>query len=230
MDFISKNHRSLSFIVYCCNHITHTKNKMKYFQTIQRLYRLMGISSSQQNNQNASFNVGNFGFLLLMVCSLIQSTGFLLYGAKSVSEYGTSCYASVTLLGIISSYTLLILKRKKTFTVIENFDTFIETSRWKCIFIKANWRNEEIFKSKFNFKGFVSANQRSVFNKTHDRIEQISQFFYSVLMKFSYPANMLPPLAITLTNYFVLNLGDDSFFLPFPTMYEERIKTSQHWF
>lgn len=59
---------------------------------------------------------------------------------------------------------------------------------------------------------------RITYSELSQQIEWASELFFTVLMKISYPANMVPALVLTYVNYFVLDLGDDSFYLPFPTM------------
>lgn len=53
-------------------------------------------------------------------------------------------------------------------------------------------------------------------------IEYICELFYLALLKISIPTIMLCALIVTLINFFILDLGDDAYYLPFPTMYVKR--------
>lgn len=66
----------------------------------------------------------------MMISSFIQSIGFLLDGAETVFESGTSFYATITSLLVIAAYVTHIGRRAEIFTSIEKFDAFIE--RCKC--------------------------------------------------------------------------------------------------
>lgn len=50
-------------------------------------------------------------------------------------------------------------------------------------------------------------------------IERISKYLYILLIKITPIGMMLPNLLITFGNYFVLNLGDESYFLALPLLY-----------
>lgn len=100
---------------------------MNFFQTVQNLYQLMGIYSPQQHD--SSSNVKIYSFLLSMIGSFIQSTGFLLNKAVSVSDYGTSFYASVTSLAVITGYAMQIWRRVHIFNLIKKYDAFIEKGK-----------------------------------------------------------------------------------------------------
>lgn len=100
---------------------------MKYFQTTRKLYELSGIFSPQQQ-QDSSLSVQIHIFFIVMILSFIQTIEVLFIAAKSIFEYGTSFYAAVTLLLMISSYALNAWNRMKMFTIIEKFDAFIEKS------------------------------------------------------------------------------------------------------
>ena len=52
-----------------------------------------------------------------------------------------------------------------------------------------------------------------------EKIEQMSQLLYIVVAKLVALITFVPALIVTLVNYFVYNLGDDSYFLPMPLMY-----------
>lgn len=56
------------------------------------------------------------------------------------------------------------------------------------------------------------------YNEVNQKIEWVSKLFHFILLRVSAPSNMVPALLLTLVNYFVLDLAEESFYLPFPTM------------
>lgn len=54
-------------------------------------------------------------------------------------------------------------------------------------------------------------------------IEYSCELFFLALMKISISTIMGCALVVTLVNYFVFDLGDDAYYLPFPTMYAKRV-------
>lgn len=73
--------------------------------------------------------------------------------------------------------------------------------------------------------GSQNANLKASYAKLSDKIEQITKLLYFVQIQISVPLNMLPPLLITLGNYYILDMQNESFVMPFPTMY---VPTFQH--
>lgn len=51
-----------------------------------------------------------------------------------------------------------------------------------------------------------------------EKIERLTQLIYIGVVKLTIPGVIIPALSLTLINLFVYDLGDDSFFLPFPVM------------
>lgn len=50
------------------------------------------------------------------------------------------------------------------------------------------------------------------------RVDRISNTLYLILVKLNTPALLVPPLITTIVNYYILELGDESFFLSTPAM------------
>lgn len=52
---------------------------------------------------------------------------------------------------------------------------------------------------------------RIMYFELNEKIERMSKFVHFVLMRVSYLGAILPPLLTTLSNYFILNLGNESY-------------------
>lgn len=57
------------------------------------------------------------------------------------------------------------------------------------------------------------------FSKLHNKIEQMCKWIYFGLFKITASVFVLPVLIITISNYFILDLGERSFFLSSPIWY-----------
>lgn len=51
------------------------------------------------------------------------------------------------------------------------------------------------------------------------KIERVSKFLYILLIRITPAGIMFPNLLITIGNYFILNLGDESYYLDWPLLY-----------
>lgn len=66
-----------------------------------------------------------------------------------------------------------------------------------------------------------STTRRTEYKKLIKTIEYICELFFLALMKISIPAIMTSALIVTLINFIIFDLGDDAYYLPFPTMFVE---------
>lgn len=60
----------------------------------------------------------------------------------------------------------------------------------------------------------------------NEKIERVSKILEFLLIKLTTAGAVLPSVIITIVDYFILDLGDESFFLPYPIMYVENIYVS----
>lgn len=66
-------------------------------------------------------------------------------------------------------------------------------------------------------KGSQDENLRISYAKFSDKIERMSKLFYLVQVKIGFAVNMLPTLLISMVNYYILDMEDESFLLTFPS-------------
>lgn len=62
-------------------------------------------------------------------------------------------------------------------------------------------------------------NSKRMYNALNARIERMSRVIYFILVKVSMIGIVLPALLITAINFWFLDLGDESFFVPSQVMY-----------
>lgn len=61
--------------------------------------------------------------------------------------------------------------------------------------------------------------------KLNAKIEFLSEIMYLLTVRLSMPGTSLPALLITLVNYFINDLGEESFYLPFLVVYALEMHT-----
>ena len=60
---------------------------------------------------------------------------------------------------------------------------------------------------------------KRTFIKLNENIEKMSKWLHFIVGKLSIAGLLLPTLLITIVKYFILDFGDESFFLPTPILY-----------
>lgn len=73
-----------------------------------------------------------------------------------------------------------------------------------------------------HFAGSQTSTAKIEYAKLAMKIEWMSKFFYIILMKISFVTYNFSALLMSLVNYFILNLGDESFYVQYPTMYVDK--------
>lgn len=66
------------------------------------------------------------------------------------------------------------------------------------------------------YLGSEDSNSKAKYIELIEKIERLSQLIHLGVIKLTVPSVVVPALLITLINFFVHNLGAESFFLPFP--------------
>lgn len=57
------------------------------------------------------------------------------------------------------------------------------------------------------------------YTKLNEKIEWASGWYYFLLVKFSSLGCMIPAVFLTIVNYTIYDMGDESYFLPLPIAY-----------
>ena len=63
--------------------------------------------------------------------------------------------------------------------------------------------------------GSLKAASKTIYIELNEKIERMSELAYLLMVQLTVPGVMFPALIITATNHFILDLGKESFFLPF---------------
>lgn len=62
-------------------------------------------------------------------------------------------------------------------------------------------------------------NAEFVYNHVNKKIERMFKIIHRIWIEIGVPVLIFPSMVISGINYFVLNMGEDSFILPSPAMY-----------
>lgn len=69
------------------------------------------------------------------------------------------------------------------------------------------------------------AARMNAYRRLNADIERVSEMYFLIAAKFSIPAAILPAIILTLLNYFVYNLDDESYSMPSPLLYVLKMET-----
>lgn len=69
------------------------------------------------------------------------------------------------------------------------------------------------------FLGSFNPISKAKFSDVSDRIERMSKFFHFVLTKLTLVGVVAPSAIMTVYNYYINDLGEESFYLPVSVMY-----------
>lgn len=175
---------------------------VQFFQFNRKLYQAVGIQPlSSQNSLFASYNWRNLTALVSFLIMFAASTAYFLYGANSFQEYGDSYYLSATLLMNIVCLPTIIPKMTDAFVLMDKFGEIVENLA----------ENDPSSKDKYS--------------KMNEKIERITSRFYAFIMISQNAGMVVASFLPTAIDYFINNLGDESYHFLHPTLWPFDCKT-----
>lgn len=102
--------------------------------------------------------------------------------------------------------------------LFRNFQDFIESSKkrhYQTIWQLPKCANLSILNPCTGAHNPIS---RHIYAELTEKIERMFRFFDILVVKVSFVGTMIPPLLNSVVNYYILDLGDESFLLPRPMM------------
>lgn len=193
---------------------------VKLFQATRRFLDMGGIHTPQPN-QIQLFNFKNLRILIGLVLAFFGVFGYFVFLAKNMFDYTISFYASVTVLFFISVFSIIICKTINIYKLLNFSERLMQKSKWNSKMIKLIKFNQ-INLCFLNIGIQHSTSKQTKYKRLIEIIEYICELFFLALMKISIPTIMGCALIVTMVNYLVFDLGDDAYYLPFPTMYIKR--------
>lgn len=128
-------------------------------------------------------------------------------------EIGDSMFMCISALVGIALYLITVFswRMPTILKMIAEFQEIIEKGEQK----RKKWN----FPSIQLLKYFIESNDSVAtanYRKLNARIEWASEWYYFLLVKLSSLGCMIPPLFLTIVNYIIFDMGDESYFLPLP--------------
>lgn len=108
-------------------------SSIKLFQGVQQCYHTMGIIKSPRTKRIYSINVQFLFFLFSITLTIISITSFILFQAKTISDYGQSFYALTGDLLVLFDFSMAAWQMSMTLNLIESCEMFIEKSKLTLI-------------------------------------------------------------------------------------------------
>lgn len=192
--------------------------RLKVLRFTQKIYQDMGICPSPSNPNLHSINWRNCSVLISLAQMLIFSLAFLAFKADNIVDVGTAFYAVVTET-VCSIYMIInFYNMPKILKLIEKFETFIDQSKsfgWKSSFFLLKFWISIYF---LECLGIKKSDTSTKYSDLIEIIEKVTKWYYIVYVKVTSIGMIFATLLITLINYFVNDLGDESYFLAFPVL------------
>lgn len=180
---------------------------MKIFQLLQRLLRMVGISSTQ-TLQEDPFNLKNIIILIIFVFFCIFSTIFIFFEAKTSKAFSESICISLTMYSIVLIFLEFIQKIEQ---LIADFESAIQKR------LLENKKLNEYVKhiNGWHVSGIKNPTLADIYVKVNEKVDKWTDFFYLTIVKLS-PILMMPRFILTFFSYFSTDSGAEAFKLPFP--------------
>lgn len=191
--------------------------QIKLFQSVQSFCRTMGVYPSNKSENLISLLLKRvfFGFSTIITFSALVA--FFLIDAETVDEYTNAFHGSISELCQVIHFQIVALQMSNVLKLIEHFEVFIE-KRKHILLIHVLINN--IY---FLFLIFVGAaaneSSRIFYSGINERIERMSKKFHFIAIKVSFAGLMIPPFLASYINYFINDLKDESFQLPYDGWY-----------
>lgn len=113
----------------------------------------------------------------------------------------------------------MVIVKKMPQAVFQMFWNSSETVFSVFLFITFQQDFSFIFyKILFKKSGKNDRISKFMYDNVNRKVEQLSQILYILLVKLDIPGCVLPPFIATMVNYYIYDLGDESFYLGAPAM------------
>lgn len=132
---------------------------------------------------------------------------------------GVCFYGLVTFYTYLAYIAIAVWRRPNVFTLLDEFERLTERS--KCEKTHSVKSINYFLPSELSTGSKDNTISRKMYTELSEKIERVSKILF-FLTKISYVGTNIPASLITLFSYFVLDLKKESFFLPYPTMYDPR--------
>ena len=110
--------------------------RIKLFQTVLNSYQAIGLDSIQSNPKPEKYNQRFLFIVFSMMQMLVSTFAFFIFRAKTVQEFASSFYTSLTELFLMVVLFAHIPRMGDILKLNESYERFIEKSKWKYFELK----------------------------------------------------------------------------------------------
>lgn len=192
-------------------------DKLKLLQFTREVYQDMGIYPPHSIQKQHPVNWRNVFILFSLVQIFIVSLAYLIFEAESIVDAGFPFYVINTEFSCAIYYLTNLWKMPKILKLIECFEKFIVESKMWCDVITFGTE----LKNRCNFQlelGIRNSGTSTKYDELAENIETVLKLFHVVLVKLSFIGISSSNLIVTTVNYFIFDLGDESYYLPTAVM------------
>lgn len=191
-------------------------SKMKLYQSAQRQFALLGISS-QLLIQKYPFNEKILLMSFSYICKIISFCMFMYYNVNTFREYTDSIYVTSTVVLIVICYANVVFRVAGFFKFIDSCDEIVATSEWSwnCL-IKTIWWSVQSLIEIENISGLKYPGSEALYGETNRQIEKWSEYIEFAAAKMTPICLILPKSLASFIFYLTTDLGSESFDLPLP--------------
>lgn len=161
---------------------------IQFFQTVQKFYRFIGIIPLP-SDQKFPLNYRTVAFSIMLTLEVIPTAAYFCFDAHLAIEKADSFYVTSTCVAIDCAYLISVWKCADIFKYIENFNAYIHSIVLNDLTLRA------------------------IYVDLNARIERMSEIIRCLLVTITLIGVVLPPPIITGINYFIYDMGDESYFL-----------------
>lgn len=166
---------------------------IQFYQNIQKYYRAIGIIPLPAD-QKFPLNFRTVAISIMLTLQLLSSAAYFLYEAHSAIEKSDTFYVTSCCVAIKSAYLISVWKCAEIYKFIENFNAYIHSIVLSDI------------------------THRSIYGDLDAKIERTSGIIKFLLMYVTLVVCAILPPIITGINYFIYDMGDESYVLTFRLM------------
>lgn len=190
---------------------------IKLFDFTQKCYQKIGIYPPQ-SNRNHNFNPKNLFFVCSMVHIVTLHAAFFLFEAKRLDEYDLSFYYVQLILSAIFYFISNIYQIDNIIKLIDKYEEFVGKSKSEFVILK-DLSFEYFRKSKFIPLELHNPVSIGLHIALSEKIEKTSKLLYVIFMKSNAVVTLVPSLVGSIANFYIFDLGEESFSLPCPAWY-----------
>lgn len=200
---------------------TTVMRPIKLFRAAQTYFDAMGLYVRPESSVSCQFNRKNGFYISAVAGVVIPVMGFLFVKAKTSYEYSISFYILITTVCMTVHFMVYVDKLGSIPILIENYQDFIGKRKRCCScllgkfwHIHASWLRE-----CFNWQGMAyNPTSAGMYTDVDAKIEWVTKWSHVILTEVGLAGALLPILLLSLVNYYVLGLEDQSFALPWPML------------